>query len=475
MVSFLFCIIQVYCTVIPIFFERGSSNDNKEAFRHWYGKLAELRALLTSNTPVCAMTATATSTVKAQVINSLEMDQPVCIEDSPAKDNIKYCVIDAPTSKLDVSFGWIVNELIEKSNLCTKYLIFCRSRKVVRDLYSLFHDELGEKQYVQSDTGENTYRNRIFAMYHSRTHRDVKSTVQSSFAAENGTVRVLIATIAYGMGINVKDLHTVIHYGPADDLDDYVQESGRVGRDGQQSYAILIKYKKCLSGSRISTAMKDYITAKVGECRRVKLYSVFPFSVKPHKTPHLCCDICESTCDCVECVDKQIFWSHAQVCLHAAYKDLSGKKDVKTFSREVSDIEKARIYDEILKYRQEIIDSGNPGNVKLYVGEDIATGMPLSTIQRIVDTCDIITGADHLWLNYGIFDKTHSDKIWEILDCNICAPLIESDLCGIVGDLDILSGISDEEDDDETNTGRRKQSVIVSRRGSSSSSGWGSD
>ena len=105
---------------------------------------------------------------------------------------------------------------------------FCHSRKVVGDLYSLFHDELGEKQYVQSDTGENTYRNRIFAMYHSRTHRDVKSTVQSSFAAENSTVRVLISTIAYGMGINVKDLHTVIHYGPADDLDDYVQESGRV-------------------------------------------------------------------------------------------------------------------------------------------------------------------------------------------------------------------------------------------------------
>ena len=83
--------------------------------------------------------------------------------------------------------------------------------------------------------------------------------------------------------------YTVNHYGPSDDLDDYVQESGGVGRDGELNHAILIKYKQCLTGSRISHGIKEYVNNNT-EYSRVKLFSVYPFGVQSHSLEHLCCE-----------------------------------------------------------------------------------------------------------------------------------------------------------------------------------------
>ena len=78
----------------------------------------------------------------------------------------------------------------------------------------------------------------------------------SDFTNENGIVRVLIAIITFGMGIDCKGLHTVIHYGPAGIFEDYFQEAGRAGKDGLPSEAMLVtskefKLKKHLKRSKI--------------------------------------------------------------------------------------------------------------------------------------------------------------------------------------------------------------------------------
>ena len=126
-------------------------------------------------------------------------------------------------------------------------------------------------------------------------------------------MRVVFATIAFGMGVNVRNLYTVIHYGPSYDIDDYVQESGRVGRDGGTSSAILIRYRYALTGSRISKEMKEYVRNQTS-CRRIDLYSIFPGDSEYGVRKHICCDICHIYCDCEECKsgngDK--FVSHAE-------------------------------------------------------------------------------------------------------------------------------------------------------------------
>ena len=72
-------------------------------------------------------------------------------------------------------------------------------------------------------------------MFHSTTPNDVQQQIIDSFSTGDGEVRVLISTIAYGMGIDVRGVNRTVICGHPRDLNDYVQMSGRIGRDGTAS------------------------------------------------------------------------------------------------------------------------------------------------------------------------------------------------------------------------------------------------
>ena len=102
-------------------------------------------------------------------------------------------------------------------------------------------------------------------------------------------MRVIIATTAFSMGIDIPNIHQIIHWGPPANLEQYVQEVGRAGRDGKDSSAILLFDK----GNKFTQqAMKLYAENK-NECRRLKLFSNFIKYI--HATQFVackCCDIC---------------------------------------------------------------------------------------------------------------------------------------------------------------------------------------
>ena len=89
-------------------------------------------------------------------------------------------------------------------------------------------------------------------MYHRAMPVDLKEKVLQSFITVGGNLRMIFATSAFGLGIDCPDIRRVIHWGPPNYLDTYVQESGRAGRDGQQCVAILLygKMKEHTSTSR---------------------------------------------------------------------------------------------------------------------------------------------------------------------------------------------------------------------------------
>ena len=118
-------------------------------------------------------------------------------------------------------------------------------------------------------------------------------------------LQVLIATIAFGMGVNCKGVRRVIHFGPSKNIEQYVQESGRAERDGEDSTCIIL-YNGLLSAN-CEKEMKEYLQSE--RCRRQELMRNFATYYSNETTPsHKCCDICAKKCDCAS-PDCRKHWS----------------------------------------------------------------------------------------------------------------------------------------------------------------------
>ena len=204
---------------------RGFSNQQTSAFRDWYGKIAELRSLTPRLIPMIALTATATKNTREFIIKDLCLTKPLLICSSPEKVNVKYYLIKTQIDSVELIFSDVLSDLTRNGINAKRTLVFCRRMKDLRNIYQVMNKKLSTKY--------TSYKDRPYAMFHSRTQDYIKEHVLSQFSTSGGSVRFLVATIAFGMGMDCKDLTSVIHFGPPADLDDYFQESGRAGRDGE--------------------------------------------------------------------------------------------------------------------------------------------------------------------------------------------------------------------------------------------------
>ena len=120
-------------------------------------------------------------------------------------------------------------------------------------------------------------KERLVEMMHARTLDNVKETVLNSMADYVGHIRVLICTIAFGMGVDVKGVRTIINFGPSRNLELYVQERGRCSRDGKCIILFL--------GRMLSTCgkdIKDYVSTKA--CRRQYINGYFDRPITSSQT-----------------------------------------------------------------------------------------------------------------------------------------------------------------------------------------------
>ena len=130
------------------------------------------------------------------------------------------------------TFGWLVEKLIVEKQACPRTLVYCKTTKECGQLFSFFKMELKENAYVSSDHKSD---NMLIGMFHHNTLDKHKGRVTTSLYKPSGTCRVVFATNALGMGINFTDIAYVIHYGPPRNIEDFVQEIGRAGRDGRRA------------------------------------------------------------------------------------------------------------------------------------------------------------------------------------------------------------------------------------------------
>ena len=173
--------------------------------------------------------ATATRSVYTEVISSLGMINCCKVTKSPDRPNIFYAV--KPRVSIDSDFADLVNMLRSFLVRTPRVIVYCQSFTDCSALYGHFLYELGTSSYYPSGASQLS-DNRLFGMFHSQTPQYNKDVILKSLAESDGVVRVVFATIALGMGIDLRGVNTIIHYGAPRSIDDYFQESGRGGRSG---------------------------------------------------------------------------------------------------------------------------------------------------------------------------------------------------------------------------------------------------
>lgn len=252
------------------------------SFRPKYRKLFEVRTLF-PNVPIISLTATATQHCVQDVCASLKLKNPLIIRAELNRPNLQLFVFNRSGNFIDD-----VKKHVAKVDIGA-VIIYVLKRK--------------DSENYSADLNREGFQSRA---YHAGMKDKERHEVLKEFA--EGKLRLIVATIAFGMGIDRADVRLVIHYGTPRNVESYLQESGRAGRDGAPSKCIIFWEEQDFDFylywlrqnnkgpeytehcKRLLDLMKEYLVTE--NCRRMKILHYFDSSMPELPIHEMCCDNC---------------------------------------------------------------------------------------------------------------------------------------------------------------------------------------
>lgn len=251
-------------------------------FRPEYRRIREVATKIGQKVPIVALTATATDKVRQDILKNLEINTANIYVASFNRPNLYYEVRPKPNDEKE-----ILKQIIKfiKDNPNKSGIIYCLSRKKVEEVAELLN------------------LNGVKALpYHAGLDAQTRVSNQDKFLLEQ--INVIVATIAFGMGIDKPDVRYIIHYDMPRSLEGYYQETGRAGRDGGEGKCIAFytekdvnKLERFLADKtvperEVATALMEatisYTESSV--CRRINLLKYFGEEYKEKNCNN--CDNC---------------------------------------------------------------------------------------------------------------------------------------------------------------------------------------
>lgn len=222
-------------------------------FRPSYLKIVEFVARLPRRPIVSAFTATATEDVKNDIIHILRLEQPKVVVTGFDRENLYYSV-ERIRRKDDFVLDYIHNHPQESG------IIYCATRKNVDKLFELLFK-----------SGIAVTR------YHAGLDNETRKKNQEDFIYDRAPI--VVATNAFGMGIDKSNVRYVIHYNMPQSMENYYQEAGRAGRDGEAAQCILLFSEQDMVINRFLLEQKDFSEMDIEDARLVMERDVWRLQV----------------------------------------------------------------------------------------------------------------------------------------------------------------------------------------------------